>query len=78
MPETSEPELIFYVKRSEAPKNFQEYWDTYWIFIATTTYKDVHYRAWGTDVKEAKQKVLDLIAQDKMNGTRREKGQVVE
>lgn len=78
MSDPIEADLLFDVEKKEAPQNFKEYWDTYWIYIATTTYKEVHYRAWGTDEKEAKQKALDLIAQDKRNGTVREKGQVVE
>lgn len=78
MLEPIEADLLFDIEKRESPKNFQEYWDTYWIYIATTTYKEVHYRAWGTDEKEAKQKALDLIGQDKRNGTIREKGAVVE
>ena len=71
-------DLSFEVTRHDTSGIFRECWETYYIFIAKTTYKEVIYKAWGTDVQEAKQKAIDLIAQDKRNGTVRSAGDVVE
>lgn len=78
MPTTNYDDLVFDVTRHDTSEIFRECWDTYYIFIAKTTYKDVIYKAWGTDVPEAKQKVIDLIAQDKRSGIIRNAGDVVE
>lgn len=78
MPTTNYDDLVFEVTRHETSEHFKECWDTYYIFVAQTVYKEVIYKAWGTEPAEAKKKAIDLIAQDKRNGTHREPGQVVE
>ena len=78
MPNTNYDELVFEVTKHETSEAFKKCWDTYYIFIAKTVYKEVTYKAWGTEPEEAKKKAIDLIVQDKRNGTVREPGQVVE
>lgn len=70
--------LIYDVVKRDAPENFKEYWDTYFIYDASTTYKGVIYKAWGTEPEEAIRKVQSLIIMDKTNGIIREPGEVVE
>lgn len=78
MNQEAEPDLIFEVTKTDAPDNFKMYWDTYFVFLAKTHYKEVTYQAWGTDAEEAKTKVRSLIASDKINGVIRAPGSVVE
>lgn len=71
-------ELTFTVRSETAPKIMRECWDVFTIFIAETVYNEVTYKAWGTDVEEAKKKAADLIKLDKVNGIKRNAGDVVE
>lgn len=73
-----EPELVFTVTKRDAPDNFKKYWETFFVYYAVTQYHEVTYKAWGTDVAEAKKKVYDLIASDKTNGITRQPGDIVE
>lgn len=73
-----EPELVFTVEMFDAPDNFKKYWDTYFVFYATTLYHGATYKAWGTDAAEAKKKVFDLIVSDKTNGIIRNPGDIIE
>lgn len=70
--------LTFTVTPRASSDIFRECWDVYTLFDASAVYNDVTYKAWGTDEDEAKQKVIDLIKLDKVNGIKRTAGEVVE
>lgn len=70
--------LVFDTIKQNAPENFVELYDVYFIYNSSTVYRGVIYKAWGTEPEEAEKKVKDLITLDKVNGIIRLPGEVVE
>ena len=74
----SDQEFVITVTKKPAPDNFKKHWETFFVYYAEMHYKDVLYKAWGTDANEASEKIKSLVASDKVNGIVRQPGDVVE